>query len=155
MSDLRVPTIALDAEIRYFDERPLVGRIFIPTHSHRHDGPMRPDEWMNQGSFFFPFLTTDAKRPVILNKRYVVVLTVPAQHPEYGESEIPGVQRRIKVECGTLRLEGIVHVDMPENQSRLLDFANRTDPFLTLYDGDRRHMIQKNRITFISEVTED
>ena len=38
-NELRVPTVALAAEIRYFDERALNGRIFLPALAQNHGGP--------------------------------------------------------------------------------------------------------------------
>jgi hypothetical protein len=61
----------------------------------------------------------------------------------------------VRVECGTLLFEGIVHIDMPDHLSRLQDWANRPEPFLAVIEGDRRHIVQKNRITFLSEIAED
>ena len=69
MDDLAIPTIQLRAEIRYFDERPLSGRIFLPEQAQHHGGPTRPEEWMNEGGPFFPFIPDDSKAAVILNKR--------------------------------------------------------------------------------------
>jgi hypothetical protein len=151
VEQLRVPTVPFDVEIRYFDERPLTGRIFVPARAALHDGPMRPEEFLNQATLFVPFLPTGQDRATLLNKRYIVVLTVrvPDDHGELG------IAREVVVECGTLRLSGIVHIDMPEHQSRLQDWANRHEPFLVVYEGDRRHIIQKNRITFLSEVREE
>ncbi|MGN6184410.1 MAG: hypothetical protein ACTHQM_12235 [Thermoanaerobaculia bacterium] len=150
MEHLRVPTVAFDVEIRYFDERPLRGRIFVPARAAHHDGPMRPEEFLNQSTLFIPFLEDDRDGVTLLNKRYIVVLTVkvPDDHSEIG------IARAVRVECGTLQLAGVVHIDMPEHLSRLQDWANQSDPFLVVYEGDRRHIIQKNRITFLSEVTE-
>ncbi|MFZ2491090.1 MAG: hypothetical protein WA208_06380 [Thermoanaerobaculia bacterium] len=156
MDDLRVPTVPLVAEIRYFDERPLTGRIFLPSRAQRHDGAMRPDEWLNQSNEFFPFLQDDAKRAAILNKRYVVVLTVPAWQPE-GDLDGLGdvaIVRKVAVQCGTFRLEGAVHVNLPAAQSRLLDWINEPDPFLLVRDPERWHLVQKRRITFLDETGE-
>ena len=152
MEQLRVPTVSFDVEIRYFDERPLVGRIFVPARAALHDGPMRPEEFLNQTTLFFPFIAVGSDAVTFLNKRYIVVLTVKT--PLEEESPI-GIARRVLVECGTVRLSGIVYIDMPEHQSRLQDWANRLEPFLVVIEGDRRHIIQKNRITFLSEVRED
>jgi hypothetical protein len=151
MEQLRVPTVALEAEIRYFDERPLIGRIFVPARAAWHDGPMRPEEFLNQGTQFIPFLIEGENRATLLNKRYIVALTVkvPDEHGELG------IARDVVVECGTFQIRGRVHIDMPEHVSRLLDWANQPEPFLVVYEGDRRHLIQKNRITFLSEVREE
>jgi hypothetical protein len=150
--ELRVPTITLDAEIRYFDERPLKGRVFLPSRAQKHEGQMRPDEWINLSSIFFPFLVEDEPRPRILNKRYVVVLTVDGWRDEIEEIEEIGVARKVRVECGSLTIEGVVHVNMPENQSRLLDWVNRPESFLLVREGERWHIVQKNRITTLTEL---
>ena len=76
MSELRVPTIALDAEIVCGDGTWFAGRIFLPAASSHHSGAMRPDEWMNDSTPFFPFLPANSAAPVILNKAEVVVLSV-------------------------------------------------------------------------------
>jgi hypothetical protein len=149
MDQLRVPTIALPATVRYFDERPLTGRIFLPVCAQHHDGPMRVDEWINQSSVFFPFVQDGTEHATILNKRYVVILTIDTPDDHAVDT---GVLRRVTVECGTVRVEGLVHIDMPEHHSRLLDWANRAEPFLVVTDNDRRHIIQKTRITFLREV---
>jgi len=152
---LRVPTVPLSAEIRYFDERPMSGRIYLPAAAQRHGGPMLPDEWMNQTAIFFPFQPDDG-HAVILNKRYVVVLTVALGGVPFAVDDEEGaLPKRILVQCGTLELAGLVYVAGPETQRRVLDFVNRREPFLSLHDGERRHLIQKNRITTITEIAED
>lgn len=150
-NELRVPTLPLDAEIRYENEV-LSGRIFLPALAVHHTGSMRPDEWINQASTFFPFVVASEKRARILNKRYVVVLTVPAQREEVDLIEELGIARRVCVECGGVSVEGIVHVNMPEAQSRILDWVNTAQPFLLVREGDRWHIIQKNRITKLIEL---
>jgi uncharacterized protein (UPF0216 family) len=43
---------------------------------------------------------------------------------------------------------------MPEGQERLLDFLNLREPFVTVRDGERHHLIRKQRITQVVEVFE-
>ena len=99
VSELRVPTVAMSAEVTCLDGRSFRGRIFVPASSSRHDGPMRAEEWLNASGSFFPFLPDDADAPVILNKGEVLTLTVP------GEADRPlmedvDIDRRVVVECG-------------------------------------------------------
>ncbi|PYQ44946.1 MAG: hypothetical protein DMF77_05840 [Acidobacteria bacterium] len=153
MSELRVPTIAFDAEIVCGDGTWFVGRIFLPAASSHHTGPMRPDEWMNDTTPFFPFLPAEASSPIILNKAEVVVLSVVVE----GELEEPGVEsphRRVQVECRERIVAGILVIDMPEGHQRVLDYLNRPDSFLIVRDGDREHLVRKERITRVTEPRE-
>ena len=151
MDDLKVPTISVEAELRYFDERLLKGRIFLPVGTATRESPMYPEEWINQANFFFPFLVDGEERARILNKRYVVVLTIRAsEHAEVWADPI-GLVRNVRIECGTFQLTGTVYIDMPNYMQRLLDFANRPEAFLVVYEGDKRHIVQKSRITFLAE----
>jgi hypothetical protein len=133
-----------------------VGRIFIPVASAKHDGPTRPEEWLNDDSQFFPFLPDEAAAPVLLNKRELLVLTVPASA---SEGEIPegadNPVRRVAVEAEARRLEGTLIIDMPQNHLRVLDYLNRPEQFLTLRDGEVHHLIQKERITRVIEIREE
>jgi hypothetical protein len=153
LSELRVPTIALDAEIVCGDGTWFAGRIFLPAASSHHSGPMRPDEWMNDKTPFFPFLPANSAAPVILNKEEVVVLSVVVE----GALEEEGVEsphRRVQVECKERIVSGMLVIDMPEGHQRVLDYLNRPDPFLIVRDGDREHLVRKQRITRVIEPRE-
>ena len=65
------------------------------------------------------------------------------------------MSRYVQVRCGPLEIEGLVYIDMPETHRRLTDWVNRPEPFLTLREGELRHLIQKSRITFLSEPAEE
>jgi hypothetical protein len=153
MAELRVPTIALPAELLAADGRTLVGRIFVPAAAHRHTGAMKAEEWLNEPSDFFPFLADGASTSVILNKRQVLVLSVPAaaEVDERESEEESGPRRRVRVRCGGRDFEGAVLIDMPENQCRLLDYLNRPGRFLGLWDGDHHRLIHKGHVTSVYE----
>lgn len=152
-SELRVPTVALDAEIVCLDGTWCVGRIFLPAASSHHSGPMRPDEWMNDGTPFFPFLPANSASAVIMNKAQVVVLTVFADAPAEEEG-VESPHRRVQVECRERMVAGILVIDMPEGHQRVLDYLNRPDPFLIVRDGSREHLVRKERITRVVEPRE-
>jgi hypothetical protein len=148
--------MALAAEVVCADGRTFLGRIFVPATASRHPGPMRPEEWMNESAPFFPFLPDEGGEGVILNKREVLVLTVPAT-ADYGDvpEGADNPVRRVVIEAEDKRLEGTVVIDMPQNRSRPLDFLNRPEPFLTLRDGEKHHLVQKERITRVTEIREE
>jgi hypothetical protein len=148
-----VPRLLRAAEVLCADGRVLRGRVFLPAAAEAHAGAMRAEEWMNEPAPFVPFLPDGEGRPVILNKLQVLVVTVPASADRDDTvDELRPPLRRVTVECGALRLEGEVLVDMPANQSRLLDLLNRPGAFLNVRDGDRHHLVRKSRITRVSEL---
>jgi hypothetical protein len=153
LEQLRVPTMAREARIHYFDERALTGRLFLPAFAERHEGPMRVEEWINKPGLFFPFLVDGEERARILNKRYVIVLSLRDENNL--EIEFVGSARKVQIECGTLRIAGTAYIDMPEHQQRILDWVNKSDPFLLLRNEEGIHIVQKNRITLIAETPED
>lgn len=153
MKELRVPTVSREARIHYRqDDQLLVGKIFLPEFSERHEGRMRVDEWMNRPGNFFPFRADGDGKTRILNKHYVVVMTV---QPQEDTDVVIGVERRESIECGDLRLEGTVSIDMPDHLSRTLDWANTADRFLLLRNAEGLHIVQKDSITMISDAGEE
>lgn len=150
MSELRVPTVAMTAEVTCLDGRVFRGRIFVPASSSLHAGPMRAEEWMNGGGQFFPFLPDEEDKPELLNKKEILVVSVKGG--DFGDHEALDIARRVVVECGARRLEGTVLIDMPTQNSRVLDYLNRAEPFLPLYEVDQVHLVQKHNITRVLEV---
>jgi len=154
MNELRVPTVALVAEVACADGRTFTGRIFVPAAASHHSGPMRPEEWINEPVSFFPFLHDDASTPVMLNKHTVLVVTLQGGESAEGGETI-GLERRVAIECGGRWFEGVLHIDMPENHQRVQDYLNRVELFLTLTEGPRRHLVQKEHITRVVELREE
>ena len=155
MSELRIPTVALAAEILYADGRSFVGRIFVPVAAALHGGPMRAEEWMNEPSQFFPFLPDQEETPVLLNKQEILIVSVLAEADAAGDRMVMEEQtphRRVIVECRDRRIEGDLLIDMPAHSSRVLDYLNRSHNFLTLREGDRHHLVRKARIARVVEV---
>lgn len=147
-----VPRLLRGADVICSDGRVLRGRVFLPATAESHPGAMRAEEWMNDPALFFPFLPDGEGRPVILNKSQVVVVTVTAAADRDETQEQVGPPlKRVRVECGALRLEGDVLVDMPANHSRILDLLNRPGAFLNVREGDRHHLVRKSGITRVSE----
>ena len=150
MIELRVPTVALAAEVACTDGRTLAGHVFVPAASH-HSGPMRPEEWINEPQPFFFFLPDHAEAPVILNKHTVIMVTL--QGAEETEGEVPfGPERRVVIECGERRIEGLLRIEMPQNLQRVQDYLNCGELFVTLTDGPRHYLVQKHHITRVIEM---
>jgi hypothetical protein len=153
MAEFRVPTIALPAEILSAEGQTLVGRIFVPASASRHTGAMRAEEWLDEPVDFFPFLADGSSTSMILNKRQILVVSLPAEAEgdEHLEEDEAGTKRAVKVRCGEREFEGTVLIEMPESQSRVLDHLNRPGRVLGLWDGQRHRLIQKHHITSVHE----
>jgi hypothetical protein len=147
-----VPRLLRAAEVLCTNGRVLRGRVFLPATAQGHAGAMRAEEWMNDPAPFFPFLPDGEGSPVILNKAQVVVVTVSAAADRDATlEEIGPPVKRVHVECGALRLDGDVVVDMPADHSRILDLLNRPGAFLNVREGERHHLVRKSAITRVSE----
>jgi hypothetical protein len=155
MNELRVPTVERRAEVECADGRRFGGRIFIPVASPVHEGPTRTEEWMNEAAAFFAFLPEDGGGPFLLNKREVLVLSVEEPPAERPEEIAESPTRRVRVEAESRRLEGELLLDMPEHRLRVIDYLNRSEPFLALREGGVLHLVQKERITRVLEAREE
>lgn len=152
----RLPTVAFKAEVVCADGRRWEGQVFLPAAAPTHEGPARAEEWMNDTAPFFPFLAAGETRSFLLNKREIVVLTVEAAADAEDAVEGAGpVTRGVVVEAEDQRLRGLIQIEMPKEHTRALDYLNRPEPFLTLREGGRHHLIQKKRITRIVEIQEE
>ena len=153
MSELRVPTHSVAAEVLCADGRTFKGHVVIPVASSQHSGPMRASEWMNDRMPFFPFLPDDGGGSFILNRSEVLVLTLSAADEGEEDEELTqaAIRRRVIVELRDRRFEGEVVIEMPENLRRVADYLNRPDLFLIIEDGARRHLVRKARITRVIE----
>lgn len=153
MYDLRVPTICLPVEIRCSDGRSLLGDIFLPAHSSRQAGPMRPEEWSDTVHPFFPVRSRDTQTTTLMNRDAVVALTVPASaNEDECDAGIDSPIARVAVEAGGERFEGDIVVDMPPGQQRVADWLNAPSAFITLRAGLAHHLIQKRHVTRVVEL---
>jgi hypothetical protein len=149
-----VPRLLRRAEVRGVDGRVLRGRVFLPASAESHAGAMRIEEWMNDEAPFFPFLPDGEGTPVILNKDQLVTLSVAASSDRDATlAQVRVPVQRVGVECDGIRLEGEVVIDMPANNSRVLDLLNREGSFLTVRAGQVHHLVRKARITRVRELS--
>jgi hypothetical protein len=156
MSELRVPTVPVLAEVLCADGRRFQGQIFLPATALRHPGATRAAEWLNDANAFFPFLPAGGEGPVLFNKREVLVMTVDAEADAGDVADGAGSPaRNVAIEAENERLDGRLLIQMPENQARVLDYLNLPEMFLTLRAGHRHHLVQKERITRVIEIREE
>jgi hypothetical protein len=154
MSQLSVPTVELEAEVLMADGRRLLGKVFLPSGAPRHSGAERPQEWIDDGRSFLPFLPQGGASAVLLNKQTLISLTVAAQSDQSDAPE-PGSGHEVLVSLGSLELRGWLRVDLPAHQNRVLDLLNAPETFLLLIDGDRHHLVRKSAILHVVQIRRD
>lgn len=149
MEELRVPTTQIEAELQLDDTRILRGTIFVPDSSS-HTGVKRPDEWINEASSFFPFRIEGGKTE-LFSKHATLRLSVPADllHEEDMPADVE--HRAVVVETSGGSFEGVVRLDMPSHQRRVLDYLNLPHAFLCMVDGERAHLVRKRLVKRVVE----
>jgi hypothetical protein len=151
--EVHVPRLLRAAEVLSADGEKMRGRVFLPATAEAHTGPMRAAEWMNDPVEFYPFLPDGEGSPVILSKAQTIMVTVMASADRDEALEgAPAPVRQVRVECGPVRIEGEVVLDLPAQQSRVLDLLNREERFLTVRDSDLHHLVCKAHITRVTQV---
>jgi hypothetical protein len=151
--EFHVPRLLRAAEVLAADGERVRGRVFLPATAEAHAGPMRAAEWMNEPVDFYPFLPDGEGSPVILSKAQTIMMTVMASADRDEALEgAPAPVRHVRVECGPVRIEGDVVLDLPAQHWRVLDLLNREERFLTVRDGDLHHLIGKAHITRVAQV---
>jgi hypothetical protein len=153
-SESSVPALAVAAEILCAGGGSIAGRIFVPAVSARHEGPMWAEEWLNDPAPFFPFLQNDQARPVLINKREVLVVTLAATVDHHDGHLAAGPLPRVALECEGRRVTGEILIAPALQGQRLIDCLNGADAFLTLREGDRHHLVQKQRIARVIDLRE-
>ena len=150
MEELRVPTTQVEAELQLDDARVLRGAIFVPASSS-HSGAKRPDEWINETAVFFPFQIEGSRTTELFSKNASLRISVAASLLHQEEQPVEIEHRRVVVETTAGTFEGLVRLDMPAHQRRVLDYLNLPQPFFCVIARDRAHLIQKRLVRRVVE----
>jgi hypothetical protein len=147
MDELSVPTVTLSADVVFSDGRQYPGRLFVPAAAPRHAGPARAAEWLNEPAEFFAFLPDESAETIMINKGEVLFVSVSSEANGGGSPDDDTPKPAVEVECAGHRFEGHLAIDMPAGQTRVLDYLNRAERFLTLRNGQRHYLLRKSGIT--------
>lgn len=153
--DLRIPTVAVAAEVLLRSGEKLNGQVYLPLLASRHTGRPRPDEWINQPTGFFPFLPDGKPQAVILNKDAVQVISMKLTPELSLEEAHTGFTSGVELRVGETILEGMLLIDMPAERTRVLDYLNEGSQFIPVWSTDSYHLVRKSCITMIVEKEEN
>lgn len=141
--------------VKLVGQAPVEVCIYLAERAERHSGIECPSDLLNGGDEFIP--STDFEERILIFRRSaVLVLTVNAKHEgELGEGPAGEGDRVVQVvrlwlEDGT-SVTGELTYWRPEGQRRVQDFLNTAEPFIALRDGDVVHLVNRHRISSVSE----
>ena len=148
MNELRVPTVALPAEVICADGRALLGRIFVPAAASITRARCAPRSGSTIPAGSSRSCRTTRTGPFILNKEQLVVVE---RGPLPSEDAWGAGARRPRSSAGGGRWRATCTSRCPTNQQRVLDYLNQPPAFVPLYAADRLHLVHKRHVTRLTE----
>lgn len=116
--------------------------LYLAPYSERRDGPESVADYVNGNRCFFPMLSDGV--PKILNREQILWMRYE-KLPPVLENEVTIIEKLTIVELsdGT-RIEGIVPIDRPREQSRLSDVLNDArEAFLRMDTEEETYFVNK------------
>lgn len=153
----RVPKRQVVAEVVLFGQPGTRVTLFLGENAESHAGPERPSDLLNGASDFIAATETSGGY-ILLRRDALTCVSVPAasefgsegdRAEELAAAQATSMQVETTLEDGS-KVRGTIRYLMPEGRSRLIDFLNLREAFLTLRDGDRALLINKQRIARIT-----
>ena len=150
MTGFLLPSTALPARLRLTHGSPNPGTIYLSDRVPRHTGPETPLEMLNRPEFFFPFRPTEDDQILLVAKGQTIALAV--DHAPITDPDRLSAARELRIELvldnGTT-IAGRASVELPEHQSRPLDYLNATpEPFFAITTDESSHYVNRAHVLF-------
>jgi hypothetical protein len=144
----QVPMIEVAVTVAVTGLDPEEHFLYLAPFSERRDGPETVADYVNGRRRFFPMIGGGV--PKMLNRDQVLWMRYE-KLPTIVDLEVTVVETLTILElCDGARIEGVVPIDRPHEQSRLSDVLNDArEEFLRIDDGEETYYVNK---TFIRRV---
>lgn len=150
MTDFVQPRATTAARITLTQGASRAGTIYLGARVLRHDGPETPLEMLNRADPFFPFRPDDGGEILLVAKGQIVALQVdqsPISDPD-RLSAAKQVRLELVLDNGAT-LVGQASVELPEHQSRALDYLNAgTEAFFAITTEEHTHYVNRAHVLF-------
>jgi len=122
--------------------------VFLAPYSEKRDGPETLADYLNGRRRFFPMVAGGV--PKLINRDQVVWVKFE-KLPHIVDLEITIIERLTIMELTDgSRIEGIVPVDRPQEQSRLSDIVNDArEAFMRIDGDDETYYVNKDFIRLL------
>lgn len=126
------------------------GDMFVQGMAEWHYGPERTTDVLNDGQEFFPLAVGD-DAVVLVNKRSVRDVTELSTSRDDWRLAPAWKEQRIELRfLGGPSLSGTVHLELPGDSPRLLDFLNKTEAaFVPVMTEDSTRLVNRDYIESI------
>lgn len=149
----RVPKYKTQVEIQFSPGRVERFSLFLAEFAERRLGPERADDVLNGDREFLAVETPEGQIGFV-RRSSIAIVTLGKEEdidellggfdPVAADLDIE-VPLRVVLDDGT-RLEGVTRYQLPEANSRVLDFLNAAEPFIPLRHDGRISLVNKQRI---------
>lgn len=150
MSAFQLPSTTLPARLTLTHGKPRAGTIYVGARVPHHDGAETPLEMLNRRDAFFPFRATDDQAVLLVAKRQTIALAVdraPITDPD-RLSAAKELLLELVLDNG-VTLAGWAVVELPEDQSRPLDYLNAApEPFFAITTDESTHYVNRAHVLF-------
>ncbi|MGH7613686.1 MAG: hypothetical protein ACREMW_06550 [Gemmatimonadales bacterium] len=150
MSDFHLPSATLPARLTLTHGQPRAGTIYLGARVPHHDGAETPLEMLNRRDAFFPFRAADDEAVLLVAKRQTIAVAVdraPILDPD-RLSAAKELRLELVLDNGAT-LAGWASVELPEDQSRPLDYLNAgPEPFFVITTDESTHYVNRAHVLF-------
>ncbi len=151
MEDLRVPKRPVPVEVVLPGGAARRVTVFLSAAAPSHDGPERLSDVLNGDAPFLPAREEESGLMTFLHRASIAVARVaPAEEPPEASFTIP-TEHEVEVTLtdGTC-LSGLVAYVAPESHERLVDYLNRSEPFLRLLERDAVALVGRAHVARVA-----
>lgn len=137
-----VPMIEVAVTVALSGQEPEEHFLYLAPYSDRREGPETVCDYLNGKRRFFPMVTSGV--PKMINRDQILWVRYE-KLPDVVELEMTIIEKLTIVELsdGT-RIEGVIPIDRPREQSRISDVLNDAhELFVRIDDEDETYYVNK------------
>jgi len=154
MADLRIPKRAVPVEVVLPGGEARQVSVFLAEGAASHPGPERLSDLLNGSAPFIPAREDGSGAMTFLHRASIAVARVAADEEPADDSFTIPTEHEVEITLTDgSRLSGLVAYVAPESRERLVDFLNRSEPFLRLMERDRVALVGRAHVARVALVS--
>jgi hypothetical protein len=154
MADLRIPKRAVPVEVVLPGGEARQVSVFLAEGAASHPGPERLSDLLNGSAPFIPAREDGSGAMTFLHRASIAVARVAAAEEPSDDSFTIPTEHEVEITLTDgARLSGLVAYVAPESRERLVDFLNRSEPFLRLMERDRVALVGRAHVARVALVS--